>query len=545
MMLPLLGLVLMAVHGTRAMDSEEVYTSLYETSAVQFLDAPGHVQGSVPSYLRGGKLIRNGCGRFEMGKHSFSHVFDCFSKLHSWDFRDDGSVLVSAKFLTSNFFNKSTEMDDLWPSIYFGVESPRFDLAKRTAAMKNSMPSSDANTFDNLNVNLFNLGRRSPTGGASVTALTDGLTFRAVDVESLDATFTQFENLNAADNGTMSSAHPKHVPGTRTTVNYYLSNDSMLKEKAKLHIYKQEFGSDTVDVFFETEIDFTPYMHSISVTPNYAIVALYPCHFKEMCVMKSMERSWTGVSGCFEWDGSSNSTKILVVDMNSGKLATRAEVPAFFSLHHANAYESGDGVVLDLNGWDDSTILHQAVFEKDVLLDVDARNAFKSDFIPPFFRRYEISLQGEETVITDLPTVDADTGVDYPFDFPLVNPLFAGVNYCIVWGQNSPFGGGSDSYSAGTWVKNNICTGSVTPLSFPPTAFPTGDALFVPDPSSDDEDGGVLLVCFRDGTDGSTFLSVVDAKGMQEVARVRGADGEDFSMPYAFHGVWVPKEERE
>lgn len=46
-----------------------------------------------------------------MGKHSFSHVFDCFSKLHSWDFREDGSVLVSTKFLTSNFYNKSTEMD--------------------------------------------------------------------------------------------------------------------------------------------------------------------------------------------------------------------------------------------------------------------------------------------------------------------------------------------------------------------------------------------------------------------------------------------------
>ena len=453
-------------------------------------------------------------------------------------------MLVSAKFLTSNFYNKSTEMGDLWPSIYFGVESPRFDLAKRTAAMKNSMPSADADTFDNLNVNLFNLGRRSPSGGASVTALTDGLSYRAVDVETLDATFTEFLNLNAADNGTMSSAHPKYRPGTRTTVNYYLSHDSMLKEKAKIHIYTQDFGSDSVDVKFEQEIDFTPYMHSISVTPNFAIVALYPCHFEGKCVMKSMERSWTGVSGCFEWDGTSNSTTILVIDINTGELATRVEVPAFFSLHHANAFEDGDIVVLDLNGWDDSTILHQAVFEKEVLLDVDARNAFKSDFTPPFLRRYEISLSTDEATVTNLSIVNKKTGVDYPFDFPTINPLFAGMSYCIVWGQNSPFGGGSDAYSSGTWVKNNVCTGEVTPLSFPPTIFPTGDALFVPDPSSEDEDGGVLLVCFRDGATGSTFLSVVDAKTMQEVARVEGAEGEDFNMPYAFHGVFVSKEER-
>ena len=246
--------------------------------------------------------------------------------------------------------------------------------------------------------------------------------YRAVDVETLEATFTSFSNINAADNGTMSSAHPKNLPGSKTAVNYYLSNESVLKEKATLHLYTHEYGSDEVDVFFKTDIGWTPYMHSISVTPNYAIMALYPCHFNEKCVMKSMERSWAGVSSCFEWDEENNSTEILVVDINKGTLATRTEVPAFFSLHHANAYESGSTIILDLNGWSDSSILHEAVFQKDILLDVDARDAFKDDFIPPFFRRYAISLSTGQVRPTNRKTSDCITPL-LPTLSPIHTPL--------------------------------------------------------------------------------------------------------------------------
>ena len=118
-------------------NTEAVYTSLYETSTAEFSNFKGNITGSkLPVYLLGGKLIRNGCGGFEMGSHSFSHVFDCYSKLHAWEFTEDGEVLVSAKFLTSNFYNKSLEIGDIYPSIYFGVESPRFTMQERTAAMK-------------------------------------------------------------------------------------------------------------------------------------------------------------------------------------------------------------------------------------------------------------------------------------------------------------------------------------------------------------------------------------------------------------------------
>ena len=71
----------------------------------EFADVDMVVEGSLPNYLVG-SCIHNGCGKFGMGKHSFSHIFDCFSKLHSWHFRSDGSVKFTGRFLHSNMYSK-------------------------------------------------------------------------------------------------------------------------------------------------------------------------------------------------------------------------------------------------------------------------------------------------------------------------------------------------------------------------------------------------------------------------------------------------------
>ena len=62
-----------------------------------------------------------------------------------------------------------------------------------------------------------------------------------------------------------------------------------------------------------------------------------------------------------------------------------------------------------------------------------------------------------------------------------------------------------------------------------------GEAIFVADPTSDEEDAGVLMTVVLDGYEGKSYMLVLDPKTMQEVgrAKVPGAVG------FGFHGTYV------
>ena len=137
-----------------------------------------------------------------------------------------------------------------------------------------------------------------------------------------------------------------------------------------------------------------------------------------------------------------------------------------------------------------------------------ARDSAKVDFMPPIYTRFEVFLGKASVdpsadpdlnakVETSYMKSDDDNGRPYPFDFPLVNPIFAGRKHCWAYGLSTPFAGGSDSFSACALVKKNTCDESqpaqVLDLS-DEQQWITGDASFVPN-STDGaaEDDGVLL----------------------------------------------------
>ena len=88
-------------------------------------------------------------------------------------------------------------------------------------------------------------------------AVNDGLNFRGVGENSLSTHYFKFDNLSPVNNGTTSSAHPKYIPGTKTSVNYFMQPDNMfskISKKGQLSLYRQEYGSTSVHTFFEAEI---------------------------------------------------------------------------------------------------------------------------------------------------------------------------------------------------------------------------------------------------------------------------------------------------
>ena len=62
-----------------------------------------------------------------------------------------------------------------------------------------------------------------------------------------------------------------------------------------------------------------------------------------------------------------------------------------------------------------------------------------------------------------------------------------------------------------------------------------GEAIFVPDPDRNEEDGGFLLSVILDGEKGTSYLLCLDAENMQEVGRAEvGA-----AVGFGFHGCHV------
>lgn len=62
-----------------------------------------------------------------------------------------------------------------------------------------------------------------------------------------------------------------------------------------------------------------------------------------------------------------------------------------------------------------------------------------------------------------------------------------------------------------------------------------GEPIFVEDPEGDVEDAGVILTVALDTAAKNSFLAVIDAKTMTEVARATVPQ----PVPFGFHGAYV------
>jgi carotenoid cleavage dioxygenase-like enzyme len=82
-------------------------------------------------------------------------------------------------------------------------------------------------------------------------------------------------------------------------------------------------------------------------------------------------------------------------------------------------------------------------------------------------------------------------------------------------------------------VKIDIEDGEAVAWSEPGT-YP-GEPVFVPDPDGADEDAGVLLAVVLDAAAGNSFLLVLDARDLHELARAR----VPHHIPFGFHGQFV------
>ena len=223
------------------------------------------------------------------------------------------------------------------------------------------------------------------------------------------------------------------------------------------------------------------------------------------------------------------------LDQGGQGVVAKYDSPPFFGFHSVNAYEemSPDGtkhIIADIPAYQSMEVLKAFYFENLLSNSPTAAQVQGQwgDILAPRYRRYRLP------DIPDTPREEVRKAIhewelgrnDTP-ELPTVNWSVFTKKHRYVYGV---LDSGKSTF-ADSLAKLDLNDRSVKRWS--EQGQTAGEPIFVADPDSDDEDGGVLLSVVLNGITGKSYLLVLNARDLTEVARakVNGVIG------FGFHGL--------
>ena len=443
------------------------------------------VEGELPRWLRG-DLTRVTPALLDVGGVPLRHWFDGLAMLNAFRL-GGGEVGYASRFLQSETYKRAREgRFEAWG---FGQDPCRSLFGRMTAAF--SAPEND-----NANVNLTRLGDRY----LAMTELPVPVEFDGDSLETVGAT-----RWKDRIGGAVGSAHPHHDPAADELISYVVD----FSARSTYKLFAVPAGSASRRLIATIPAGREPsYIHSIAMTERFLVLVEWPLVLDPL---RMIARGGAFMDN-MRWRPERGS-RFHVVDRHSGRAVTTSQGEAFFCFHHINAFEEGDEVVVDLCAYADASIIGA--------LKLDSLRAGQGALPPAHPRRYRVPLGGGDT--------RAEALSDESLELPRID--YGGRNgrpYRYVYGAGS-----SD------WldrvVKLDVETGET--LRWVQEGCYPGEPVFAPRPGGKAEDDGVLLSLVLDAAAGRSFLAVLDAGTLEEVARAEAPH----VIPFGFHGQYFGK----
>ncbi len=322
------------------------------------------------------------------------------------------------------------------------------------------------------------------------------------DPETLE-TLGQVEYADSLGKAHVTTAHPHHDAERDELVNYV----ARFSKTSEYVLYGLPAGASGRRVIARLPVREPAYMHAFGMSGRHLILAEYPLRVNPLRLAFSgrpfiQNYRWRPEQG----------TRFQVFDRTSGELRGTYETDAFFCFHHVNAFERDGGreLVVDLIAYDDPGIIDALYLDAD-----GTRGAIPGTEL----RRYTIDLDsgsvGHEVLgeNVELPRID-----------------YARRNtreYRYGWFT------GHGAEWIDRLVKIDVSDGSRREWSAD-GCYP-GEPIFVREPDEEAEDGGVVLSVVLDAAAGRSFLLVLDARTMEELARAEAPH----HIPFGFHGMYT------
>lgn len=224
-------------------------------------------------------------------------------------------------------------------------------------------------------------------------------------------------------------------------------------------------------------------------------------------------------------------TQFYVIPRGGGPYKLYESTQAFFCFHTINAYEENDGIVLDLAQWDNHDILTDLYVKYLTSASPEVRMAAQKGHSK--FARFTLPVISSTS--KKVRVADTDTSFDilanYDIELPVINPVYATKKYRYTYGIHNRVLSLADSIIK---VDNESKTCKIW-SEYPKVYSTPGEPIFIADPDSTDEDGGVLLTVVLDGVKRTSILVVLDTKTLKVVTRAQMT----ISVPFGFHGTFA------
>ncbi len=455
------------------------------------------VEGRIPDWLAG-SLLRNGPAQFEVGEHRYRHWLDGLAMLHRFTFHQ-GQVSYANRFIQSPAFTQAQKTGQISYGEF--ATDPCRSIFKRVTSVF-SVPELGSNT----NVNISRLGER-------FVALTETPLLIEFDRETLETVgVIQF---NDEIEGLHSTPHPHYDPQRKAAINSIIH----FSARSSYTSYAIKDGETRRTLIGTIPVQEPAYIHSFGMTPQYLVLVEFPLVVSPLHMLVSGKPFIEN----YHWKPE-RGTRFLVMDKDDGRIVKTFHSEAFFAFHHINAFERDGEVVVDLAAMPDASVIDSFYLKR--LTEPQAR-------VPcPSLSRYILPLNDAplaSEVISDdgieLPRINYErhNGRDYQFAY--------GVGF------HQQHTDDVNRRSSENWmdqlVKVDVRTGTAHTW-FEDGCYP-GEPVFVSAPGATGEDEGVILSVVLDGTQGHSFLLVLDAASFSELARA----AVPHHIPFGFHGIYT------
>ena len=438
------------------------------------------VRGDLPPWLAG-QLLRNGPGRWKFDGMEVNHWFDGMALLHSFEI-EAGRVHYRNRYVQSRAYKAFRDSGELKFAEF--ASDPCRTRFQRIQSIFNP------GITDNPAINAFQFGEH-------FIALSETPMAIEFDGDTLETLGVAYKNP-----GSFATAHP-HLDsgsgeminlsckfGPRSTQSFFRVDSKSLKPK---RIAKLSRSKPT-------------YQHSFGISVRWLIFTEFPFSVNPLDIL----RTGRPFIENFVFDPDQG-TQITLVDRKTGEIGGVWQAEPGFCFHHANAWEEGDDVVIDLCRFDDPSIV------ENLYVDTVRKGEYPEEAYP-YLHRYRL-VPGAERA-------EEHRVSEEPIELPRIN---YGANntksYRYVYGVGMGSGVPFDRL-----VKIDTTTGESTVWN--ESGSFAGEPVFVAAPDAQSEDDGVVLSLVLDGETERSILLVLDASDMTELARA------EISAPVApgFHG---------
>lgn len=434
------------------------------------------VDGKIPEWLQG-EFVRNGPGVIQGKNDSVKSWFDGLAKLHAFSIKPE-AVTYTCKFLKSEAYQKFQTTGDLdFAGFAQQPTVSSFSYFDFLFGIKNK-------EITNANVNVSKINNR-------LVALTE--IPLPVEFDKCLNTIGPFDyGDNLPKNFSFESAHILQDPNTKSMWNY-LINIGLFDTAYQIYAIPPQ--SNTRQLVASIPVSAISYMHSFSLAGRYVVLVDYPLR------AKNPKDIVNGFIEAFSWF-KNEPTIVYVADRDSGKVWTFF-TESFFSYHHVNGFEKEGKVYVDLIAYPTADIIYRV-------------NSY------PFIKNPDNKLlRLEMDLACNSLTVHQQS--QEHFEFPRLNESLIGKEYQYFYAVHI------QSQGDGIIKYNN---GDSKNMYWFQKGSYANEPVFVPHPQAQSEDDGVILSVVNDLEHKKSFLLILDAKDLKELAKV---DVPQF-IPFGFHG---------